>query len=397
MASEVIMPALGVAQETGRVLRWNVAEGQAVEAGDELLEIETDKVTVAIEAPASGVLAGLRASEGEDVPVGTVIAFIVAPGEEPPDADGTAAGADDSPAAPGVAAAHASDAAIASKRTSLGAGPNGGGGRKPASPLARRKARQRGLDLSLIQGSGPGGAVLASDVAGAAPGEGREGTPASEGPLWLRMVERTVASWSNAPHFYLLREVRADRLAAWRDELKARLPALTVTDLLVKAVAAALRRHSEANATFEGGRIVRHAEIDVGLAVAVDEGLVVPVIRGADRLTVEEIATRRKDLTERSRAGCLRPADVGGGTFTVSNLGTHGVDAFMAIVNPPQAAVLSVGRMAPRVVAEDGRPVVRQTLTLGLSCDHRVLDGARAAQFLETLASMVEEPARLES
>lgn len=379
------MPALGVSQETGRVIRWNAVEGETVRAGEELLEIETDKVTVSIEAPDSGVLAGVRAAEGEDVPVGQVIAFIVAPGEEPPAAP---ADGEEPPEPVSARAAVASSVRTAAADSA----------RRPASPLARRRARERGVDLAEIRGSGPGGAVLASDLtADATAPAALPGEPVSVGPLWTRMVERTATSWAGAPHFYLQREARADRLVGWRDALAGQVSGVTFTDLLVKLTAAALRRHPEVNATFEGDRILRHEGIGVGIAVAIEEGLVVPVIGDADALAISEITARRRGLTERARSGSLEPGDVAGGTFTISNLGTHGVDAFFAIVNPPQAAVLAVGRIAPRVVADDGRPVVRPMLTLGLSCDHRVLDGARAARFLETLASLIEEPARLVS
>jgi pyruvate dehydrogenase E2 component (dihydrolipoamide acetyltransferase) len=214
--------------------------------------------------------------------------------------------------------------------------------------------------------------------------------------VWKLMAERTLRAWTTVPHFFLQRDVRADRLVAWREALARRTQGeLTYTDLLVKLVASALRAHPEVNARWEDGRIRRFPEVNVGVAVATEEGLVVPVIHHAERLSVEQIARRRAEVVERARAGRLRPEDVEGGTFTISNLGMYGVDRFLAVVNAPQAAILSVGRVSERVVAEDGRPVVRACLTLGLSCDHRVVDGARAARFLDTLAGFVEEPLAL--
>jgi pyruvate dehydrogenase E2 component (dihydrolipoamide acetyltransferase) len=275
-----------------------------------------------------------------------------------------------------------------------------------ASPKARRLAAERGLDISALAGSGPGGAVLAADVAAAprpaapVPAAPRVEVPAgavarAEGvsTIWRVMAERMTQSWTTAPHFYLVREVDVSRLATWRERASKQTTArITYTDLLVKLVAAALARHPAVNVSWKDGAIVRHAEINIGLAVAIDDGLIVPVIHRADTLGLEEIATRREDLVTRAQAGKLRPADIQGGVFTISNLGMYGVDAFNAIVNPPQAAILAVGRIADRVVAVNGQPAVQPTMVLTLSCDHRALDGARAAQFVAMLADLIEEP-----
>jgi pyruvate dehydrogenase E2 component (dihydrolipoamide acetyltransferase) len=210
------------------------------------------------------------------------------------------------------------------------------------------------------------------------------------------MAERMTASWTTAPHFYLVREVDASRLVAWRERLKSPAGAkITYTDLLVRLVAVSLSRHPEVNAAWKDGAIVPAADISIGLAVAIDAGLVVPVIHRADTLSLAELATRREDLVSRAQAGRLRPADIQGGGFTISNLGMFGVDAFSAIVNPPQAAILAVGRIADRVVPIKGRPAVRPTMVLTLSCDHRALDGARGARFLGELADLIEEPLAL--
>lgn len=381
------MPALGMAQETGKVLRWLRVEGQEVRQGEPVLEVETDKANVEIEAPASGVLAKVLAREGDEVPVGQVIGWILLPGEQPSELA--------EPVAPSRAAEAATvetqgvQAAESAPPPPPAAAPSP---RPRASPKARRLARELGVDLRSVRGSGPGGAVLAADLEAL-----QAGGQALEVPhVWKLMAERTLRAWTTVPHFFLQRDVRADRLVAWREALARRTQGeLTYTDLLVKLVASALRAHPEVNARWEDGRIRRLPEVNVGVAVATEEGLVVPVIHNAERLSVEQIARRRAEVVERARAGRLRPEDVEGGTFTISNLGMHGVDRFFAIVNAPQAAILSVGRVSERVVAEDGRPVVRACLTLGLSCDHRVLDGARAARFLDTLAGFVEEPLAL--
>ena len=388
MATEIVMPALGVAQETGRVVQWMVGEGETVAAGDPMLEIETDKVTVSIDAPASGVLSAVRAGEGDEVPVGRVIAFILAPGEEAPAAadEPVTNGdrADRTPPGRGEATDEPSQRPAA--QTSVG--------RAEASPLARRRAREAGIDLAQVQGTGPGGAVTAADLDAAmatgAPSEDA-GAP-TVSAVWRRMAERVSASWTSAPHFYLSREVAAERLVAWRAELGEDV---TLTDLLVWLAARALERHPEANAVWGGDGPKRVKEINVGIAVAVDDGLIVPVVHRANELEVMAVAERRRDVVDRTRRGELRPDDVGGGTFTLSNLGMFGVDSFAAIVNAPQAAILAVGRVTDRVMAVDGRPAVAPAMTVTLSCDHRVLDGARAARFLDTLVTFVEEPFRL--
>ena len=388
MPTDVIMPALEMAQETGKVLKWLKAPGHAVRKGEPIVEIETDKVTVEIEAPASGVLRDVTARAGDVVPVGKTIALIFAPGEAgaagPAAPVGPAAGgvptgavASPPPAAPAVKASPAGDG-TAARLTA-------------ASPKARRLAAERGLDVSALRGSGPGGAVLAGDVVAAK-------VPVAEGvgTVWRIMAERMTASWTSAPHFYLVREVNVSRLITWRERVGKQTGArITYTDLLVKLVAAALVQHPRANASWKDGSIVRNADINIGVAVAIEDGLVVPVVHRADTLSLADIAGRREDLVARAQAGKLRPADIQGGGFTISNLGMYGVDAFDAIVNPPQAAILAVGRIADRVVALNGQPAVQPTMVLTLSCDHRVLDGARGAQFLSALADLIEEPLAL--
>lgn len=379
MPTEVIMPALELAQETGRVLRWLKAEGDAVVKGEPLMEIETDKVTVDVEAPADGVLAGISAAEGDEVPVGATVAFLLAAGEAVPDAPSGPSGPPSSPAP---------TATEPPPHSGAGAGGHHPGRPTHASPKARRIAAEHGIDLDAVSGSGPGGAIVASDL-DTAP------TASPLGAIWRRMAERTTQSWQSTPHFFLLREIDASGLVARREHVRTEPghESVTHTDLLVALVAAALERHPRVNASWRDGELVPSEDVNVGIAVAVDDGLVVPVVHGTGRLALDELAARRAELVAAAREGRLRPEDVTGGTFTLSNLGMYGVDAFLAIVNAPQAAILAVGRIADRVVAVDGQPAVRPALTLAASFDHRVVDGARGAEFLDTLASLAEEPA----
>ena len=260
------------------------------------------------------------------------------------------------------------------------------------SPKARRLAAERGVELRDLTGSGPGGAVLAGDLRiPAAPGTEEPGT------IWRIMAERMSAAWTSVPHFFLTRDVDASALVALRTRLAGGAPAepaggVTYTDLLVALAARALGKHRRVNASWIDGRIRYHDDVHVGVATAVEDGLVVPVIHGAGGLSVPAISRLRRELVERARAGRLKPADIVGGTFTISNLGMYAVDAFSAIVNAPQGAILAVGRIADRVVAHEGRPAVRPMLMLTLSVDHRVADGARAAAFLVDLAGAIEHP-----
>jgi pyruvate dehydrogenase E2 component (dihydrolipoamide acetyltransferase) len=275
----------------------------------------------------------------------------------------------------------------------------------PASPKARRLAAERGVDLGALRGSGPGGAVLAVDVPSQpltlpSPQRGevglREGGKEGVGTVWRIMAERMTASWTSAPHFYLVREVNVTRLVSWLAQARKQTGAhVTYTDLLVKLVAATLVQHPRVNVSWKDGGLERHADVNIGLAVALDDGLVVPVLHRADTLGLKDIAACREDLVTRAQSGKLRPADIQGGVFTISNLGMYGIDAFSAIVNPPQAAILAVGRIADRVVPVNGQPAVQPTMVLTLSCDHRALDGARGAQFLGALAELIEEPLAL--
>jgi pyruvate dehydrogenase E2 component (dihydrolipoamide acetyltransferase) len=440
MARDVIMPALGMAQEAGTLIRWLKAPGEAIIQGEPLMEIETDKATVEIEAPASGTLAQVTAQPGDVIPVGQRIALISTSGETGPVVFATPAFAppalESAPTAAASAAPPPSSAITASPlaaRVATEHGvdlaeikPAGGrvnkedvlaflearkrrpvGGSGRASPKARRLAQERGLDLKAIRGSGPDGAVLATDViaakTAAAAAALAPAAPAAESlamsRIWRVMAERVTQAWTTIPHFHLQREVNAAGLAGWRAGAEQRTgEKISYTDLLLKLVAAALGEHPRLNAAWQGGAsgsVLLNADINLGLAVAVEDGLVVPVIHHADELGLGQLAARRRELVFHAQAGHLSLDDLSGGTFTISNLGMYGVDAFNAIINPPQVAILAVGRLADRVVAVQGQPVVQPMITLNLACDHRVVDGARGAQFMLTLAELIEDPLRL--
>ena len=396
MAVSVVMPALEMAQETGKLLAWLKKEGEPVKKGEPLLEIETDKVTVELEAPADGVLASLKAHAGADVPVGQTIAWIVAPGEKPP--------IETAPTVTGRAMS-ASVAQVSDLPTAPKPEPE----RIRASPKARRMAKDLGVDLSKLRGTGPGGAISGDDVEAAA----RQVAPAILSPaspapspaagtlsnIARLMAERTTQSWTTAPHFFLVREIDASPLQVARSFLGPAVERdhrikLTHTDLLIALVARIVAKHPKMNASWTGHAIQYHADVNISVAAAVKDGVVGVVIPNANSAPVGAIAARRHDLSERARAGRLHPPDVTGGTFTISNLGMFEVDAFSAIITPPQAAVLAVGAITDRVVPVDGKPGIRPMMTLTLSSDHRVVDGAQAALFLKDLAAALREPGR---
>jgi pyruvate dehydrogenase E2 component (dihydrolipoamide acetyltransferase) len=384
MATEVIMPALGMAQETGKLLRWIKNEGDTVTKGEPLMEIETDKVTVEIEAPADGTLAGILAAEGDDVPVGDPVAYVLAEGEDLPQTTDRPAAAP-SAAPPAGATTNGSPVVVDSPAR-----------RVLASPKARRLAREHGVKIEDLRGTGPHGAVQAVDVLARDDEQPATAQPAISN-AWKTMADRMQQSWRDVPHFFLERDVDATRLNSWRETIRRRpgYERVTHTDLLIVICAAALAEHPRVNATWRDGTVQSSGAINVGIAVATDDALIVPVVHGADRLELKAVAQARSDLVARARERKLRPADVSDGTFTISNLGMFGVDSFHAIVNTPQAAILAIGRILDRIVAVDGEPAVRPMLTMSLSFDHRVVDGAEGARFLDTLAALVEEPAGL--
>ena len=375
MAISVVMPALELAQETGKILFWIKKEGDSITKGEPLLEIETDKITFEVEAPGDGVLAGVRSNVGDDVPVGQTIAWIVAPGERPP--------------AEALTAAPAARANVGQAISLPTPEPSG-----RVSPKAKRLAKELGVDLSKVHGTGPGGTITGEDVEAAAKAPAPAQAAPAETPtlsaIARLMAERTTQSWTTAPHFFLVREVDAGALVEAREKLgKA---AITHTDLLVALVARVLAKHPKMNASWTGHGIQLNPQVNISIAMAVKDGVVGAVIPNAGATPINDIAAQRKELTERARSGHLRPPDVTGGTFTISNLGMYGIDAFSAIITPPQAAVLAVGRIADRVVPVDGKPGIRPILTMTLSSDHRVVDGAQAALFLNDLAEAMREP-----
>ncbi|MCX8062351.1 MAG: 2-oxo acid dehydrogenase subunit E2 [Anaerolineales bacterium] len=430
MATEVFMPALGIAQDTGKLLEWLVQEGEKVTKGQPIMVIETDKTTVEIEAPASGVLANVRAQPGEDVPVGQVIAHILAEGEALPAP--TPPQAQTQPSIPSaepptklispVAARLAAEKGIDIQKVPssrdrvtkedvlayLAAQPQTQKASPPrvlASPKARRLAQEAGIAFGALHGSGPDGAILAADVLQAiqnrvpptpvAPQPPVAAQPFAASRMWKTMAKRMAESWQTVPHFFLESEVNASALLAWREQLRARgHNEVTITDLLLKLTALALRQHPRLNASWIGEDIVLHQEINLGLAVMVEEGLLVPVIHKADQLGVLEIAARRQKLIAGAQANRLSLEEMSGGTFTLSNLGMFGVSAFSAIINPPEAGILAIGTIEEKVIAQQGQMMVQPRLRLTLSLDHRVVDGARGAQFLQTLKGLIEEPLR---
>jgi pyruvate dehydrogenase E2 component (dihydrolipoamide acetyltransferase) len=415
MAVSIVMPALEMAQETGKLVSWRKKEGDRVAKGETLMEVETDKAVVEVEAQAEGILGGVTAKTGDVVPVGQTIAWLLQPGEKPPAATAqaqTGRKMDSSPAAQAATPAAAAPAAAA-------AGP------LQVSPKARRLAKEQGVDVSKLRGSGPGGEIVAEDVlavakaqtaapaASSAPpavatatappartapsaGAGVSDTLSSIGRL---MAERTTQSWTTVPHFFVTREVDGSALVAVREKLgaaaeRSRGVKLTYTDLLAAIVARVLKQHPRMNASWVGDRIKANSEVKVGLAMAVEDGVVVGVLNKADTGELADIAVQRRDLTERARAGKLTPADITGATFTISNLGMYHVDQFTAIIVPPQAGILAVGALTDRVVPMPGAliPVgIRPMLTLTLSCDHRVLDGARGAAFLHDVVEAIQQ------
>jgi pyruvate dehydrogenase E2 component (dihydrolipoamide acetyltransferase) len=394
------MPALEMAQETGKLIAWRKKEGDRVTKGEPLLEIETDKAVVEVEAPADGILAGIKASEGSDIPVGQTIAWIVAPGETPPVeresvAPGARAGSHAKAEAAPVVATPASGSAQESAPSAK------------ISPKARRLAKELGVDLATVRASGPGGEILASDVQAAASGPAATGAPEKKSgnievpsSLGRIMAERTTQSWTTVPHFFVTREIEATALSEYRERMVAEIERthqvrITHTDLLVALTARVLLKHPRLNASWATDGILLHDHVHMGIAIAVNDGVVAAVVHNAHTASLAEIAIQRRDVAERARAGKLRPADIADATFTISNLGMYQVDQFCAIITPPQAAILAVGSIADRVVVVQGQPAVRPMMALTISCDHRVADGARAARFLAGLAEAAREPAKI--
>jgi pyruvate dehydrogenase E2 component (dihydrolipoamide acetyltransferase) len=417
MATNVIMPALGVAQQTGTLLKWLKAEGQSVSKGEPLMEIETDKATVEIEAPGSGILTQVIAKPGDEVPVGQTIALLLAPGEaasaaalqEPRPRIASGAGPDPhpNPLPKGERKIEIrSEYHPLPQRGEWGEGPRVEPGiptatvsaRVLASPAAKRIAKEKSVDLALLRGSGPEGSILAEDVLRAihltpqpsANAVAQEVLPLS--PMRRIVGQRMTQSKQSAPHFYISVDIEMTAVNRLRTEWKEQGAdsAPSINDIIVHACARALKDFPSLNSTFTEQGIKLHKDINIGIAVALEEGLVVPVVRNADRLSLSEMAAQSRELIDKAQRKKLFPLDYEGGTFTVSNLGMLGVDSFIAIINPPQCAILAVGRVAQRVVAENDMFSIRPFLTATLSADHRVVDGAIAARFLREVKELLE-------
>lgn len=428
MPKAVIMPALGMAQESGLLLAWLKDENEFVEKGEPLIEIETDKITVEVEANATGKLVNIMGKIGDDIPVGEVIAYIMYDGE-------TFA---DIPQTKKVIAENPSVATTLEPETMLSVSPvaarmlkehnltetdipaSNGRIKKadveayliqtkpmtafkliPASPKARRLAQEKGVDLHEILGTGPDNAILTQDVLDfvsqvdtpiATDHTVVNGNTIDVSRSWKVMAKRLETSWQTIPHFYLKRHVNVDALIDWRNSLRQTGLTVTYTDLLVKVVAAALAHHPMLNASMDHDTLYRNDEVNVGLAIAVDDGLLVPVIHQANTLGIGKISERRAELIQRAQSKSLQPSDIQNGTFTISNLGMYGIDEFSAIVNPPQVAILAVGAIQSHLEMINETVVEKRVITLSLSCDHRAVDGANGAQFLQTVARYIQDP-----
>ena len=441
MAKDILMPQMGYDMTEGTVVRWVKKVGDRVHRGDIVAEIETDKATVEIEAFDSGTLLRILAQPGDTIPVGEPIATVGAQGEDLPEPAPSATAERPGTADDGVPEAPDREAPAREvperkepepQRAAAPepkAAPVQYDGEQPhASPLARRMAEHFGMDLRQVRGSGPGGRIVAADIeaaqsapqpAATAPAPAAEAeapSTASAGPapatapsaplpegaeeveptrLRQAIARRMSESKRNAPHFYVSVDIAADKLLALRKRLNAKGAQVSVNDLLIKAMAVAAGEHPNVNAAYVDDRVRRFKRVDVGMAVATENGLLSPAIIDAGGKNVLKISEESRDLAERARSGHLRAEEYGGGTITISNLGMYGIDQFLAIINPPQALIVSVGTAADRVVVKSGRPGVGKVMTAWAAADHRVLDGAEVAQFMATFRELVEDPRRL--
>jgi pyruvate dehydrogenase E2 component (dihydrolipoamide acetyltransferase) len=417
VASQITLPRLGQGMESGTIVRWLKSEGDQVEKGEPLYELDTEKVTQEVEADAGGVLLRILAGEGEEIEVGKAIAVIGEEGEEVADEPSEPAGEAEEPTEVAEGEEQEEGEPAPERREERERGREGDqeqtgngqaqatrdGGRVKASPLARRIARERGIDLASLQGTGPEGRIVAEDVERAektaAPGV--PAAPVGEvESIPLTGMRKTIArrmteAWE-APAFQIAMTADMTASIRLREALVARTgegeAKPTYSDILAKVCAVALMRHRAVNALFAGDEVQLQPTANVGMAVAVPNGLLVPVLRNCETKTIAQLAAERVDLVARTREGKLRQEDLEGGTFTISNLGMYGVDRFVAVLNPPQAAILAVGAIEEHAVVREGELVARPVMELTLTCDHRSVDGATASEFLRTVKQFLEEP-----
>ncbi len=403
MATKVVMEALSPTMEEGRVVNWLKSEGDTVASGDTLAEVETDKAVMELVARGDGILRKVIVGEGETVEVGSLVAVIAGADED----ISTIINQNGEPAGSAMAAPAKSpepqtvrvESAPPTAATPAAA-PSQTGGRIKASPLARKMARDRGLDLSTLSGSGPGGRIIKRDLerataaptAGAPPAGGFEDVPLTQ--IRKTIARRLIQSLGPVPHFFLTTEIDMER--AW-DQRKALNelddgPRVSFNDIILKAVALALTAHRECNAWWQDDHIRYFSEVHLGMAVAIDDGLITPVIRNAHAKSLREIATESSELVERARNRKLKPEEYTGSTFSVSNLGMLGIDQFTAVINPPEAGIIAIGAIEQKPVVYEGSIVPRRRMRITMSCDHRVIDGATGARFLQTVTRMLENP-----
>lgn len=406
MITKVVMEALSPTMEEGRIAQWLKREGDAVKTGDVLAEVETDKAIMELPARGDGILRTILVGDGATTAVGNLVAVIAGADEDISGVVGSGPKAE-APAAPAAATAapsavSAAAPAVPAAAPAAGAEP---GARIKASPLARRVAGERGLDLRALSGSGPGGRIVKRDVVAAplTPAAALPAGGAAEGwqDVPLTQLRKTIArrltqSIAPIPHFFLTSEIDMERAAEARDALNALGDTkISFNDIVLKTVAMALRQHPACNAWWQETAIRYHRDVHLGIAVAVEDGLITPVLRHADRKSLREIAAETRSLAERARARRLAPEEYTGSTFSISNLGMFGIDEFTAVINPPEAAILAVGAITPVPVADGDAIAVRRRMRVTMSCDHRIIDGATGARFLQTVRQMLEQPLAL--
>lgn len=407
MAVAVQLPALSPTMKDGRITKWLKNEGDKISSGTEIAELETDKSNLAIEAYDDGVLLKILVKAGDSAPVGATIAWIGKAGEAIPATPPPPAPAAAAPPAPQPAAPVAPPAPVAPKAAPapVAAAP---AGRLRASPLAKKVAEAQGIDLQGVKGSGPNGRIVRRDVeaalqqkpssaAGFARAPGVRLPPTTVPVTQMRKViaQRLTEVKPGVPHFYLNVDIEMDQALKLREEAKAQELKLSVNDVIVKAVAVAVRRFPRINQVFAGDVIQQLQNVDVGVAVAIEDGLITPIVKDADQKGLVEIAAEVRDLADRAKKKALKPDEYTGGSITISNLGMFGIDSFIAVINPPQASILAVGKVEPKVVVRDGQMVIRQMMSMTFSGDHRVVDGAVGAQFLQIVRDLLEQPMRL--